>query len=274
MIQMCSQTLRRFLEEKPAKRGGLPVHNYQLACRVGCTAVLVGAGVANVQTLHMEASKRLTNIRVVVDAHHHPALAAPHKVGHGQVLLEREGNAVALGLPVRLVHVMEGVRRSYRSTHSSHARFSTYTPANRCQATERVSSMRRMFGAAPVVAVPKVWPDTLLPNAWRELRAHLNCRTNSSRWFWMTRYSDTRLPLISFSTSTGAGCTRSIGALGSHTHIPRSLATRTTHTQKGTYLFTGLLPADSGRSLRLLTASNVARCPPVNVPTRQPHQSR
>lgn len=58
----------------------------------------------------MEALESRPDIGMVVDADHDPALAAPHEIGHLQVLLEGEGNAVALCLPVRWVHVVKGVR--------------------------------------------------------------------------------------------------------------------------------------------------------------------
>ncbi|KMN16869.1 hypothetical protein TU85_24785 [Pseudomonas helleri] len=47
---------------------------------------------------------------MVVDADHHLAFAAPHKVGHKLVVFKREVHTVPSGLPVRWVHVVEGVR--------------------------------------------------------------------------------------------------------------------------------------------------------------------
>ncbi|MNC78477.1 hypothetical protein D3C75_1306960 [compost metagenome] len=46
---------------------------------------------------------------MVVNADHHPALATAHEVGHAFVVLKRKVHAVAGGLPIRRVHVMEGV---------------------------------------------------------------------------------------------------------------------------------------------------------------------
>jgi len=46
---------------------------------------------------------------MVVDADHHLALATSHKVGHALVVLKRKVDAIALCLPVRRVHVVEGV---------------------------------------------------------------------------------------------------------------------------------------------------------------------
>ena len=57
----------------------------------------------------MEAVEHAADVWMVVDADHHPALAATHEVGHSLVVLEREVHAVAGGLPVRGVHVMEGM---------------------------------------------------------------------------------------------------------------------------------------------------------------------
>lgn len=54
--------------------------------------------------------KRLTDLRVVIDADHHPALSAPHEVSHGQVLVELETHAVPRSLPVGRGHVMERMR--------------------------------------------------------------------------------------------------------------------------------------------------------------------
>lgn len=50
------------------------------------------------------------NIRMVIDTHHHLPFAAPHEVGHALVILKRKVDAIACGLPVGRVHVMERVR--------------------------------------------------------------------------------------------------------------------------------------------------------------------
>ncbi|MNS37763.1 hypothetical protein D3C72_699920 [compost metagenome] len=57
----------------------------------------------------MKAFKNPPNIRVVVDAYHHLALAETHEVGHALVVLKRKVDAISGGLPVRWVHVMEGM---------------------------------------------------------------------------------------------------------------------------------------------------------------------
>jgi len=57
----------------------------------------------------MEALEHTADVRMIVDADHHLAFAAVHKVSHPLVIFEREVDSVAGGLPVRWVHVMEGV---------------------------------------------------------------------------------------------------------------------------------------------------------------------
>ena len=46
---------------------------------------------------------------MVVDADHHLAFAAAHEVCHSFVILERKVHSIAGGLPVRWIHVVEGV---------------------------------------------------------------------------------------------------------------------------------------------------------------------
>lgn len=88
----------------------LPIHDHQLAGHFRLALALVRIGVANIQVLEMEAVEGTPDIWVVVDADHHLALAPSHEVGHPLVLLEGEVHAIAGGLPVRRVHVEEGVR--------------------------------------------------------------------------------------------------------------------------------------------------------------------
>ena len=57
----------------------------------------------------MEALEHTADVRVVVDADHHFAFAAAHEVGHPFIVLERKVHAVAGGLPVRRIHIVEGV---------------------------------------------------------------------------------------------------------------------------------------------------------------------
>jgi len=75
-----------------------------------CPFALIGCGIANVGTFNMEASEGLTYVRMVIDAHHHHALAAAHECGHAPALLEREVVAVACGLSVRRIYVEERLR--------------------------------------------------------------------------------------------------------------------------------------------------------------------
>lgn len=58
----------------------------------------------------MESIENTANIRVIVDAHHDLAFASAHELSHPLILFEREIDPVAGGLPVRRVHVEEGVR--------------------------------------------------------------------------------------------------------------------------------------------------------------------
>lgn len=57
----------------------------------------------------MKAVEGSPDVQVVVDADHHLALAPTHEVGHVLVLLEGEVDAIAGSLPLRRVHVKEGV---------------------------------------------------------------------------------------------------------------------------------------------------------------------
>ncbi len=57
----------------------------------------------------MKALEHPTDVWVIVNADHHLAFATAHELGHPFVVLEWEVNAIAGGLPVRRVHVVEGV---------------------------------------------------------------------------------------------------------------------------------------------------------------------
>src|SRR5450830_1591039 len=71
---------------------------------------LIGRRVPNIQHLEVEALEHTPNVRMIVDADHHPALAAPHEVGHPLVVLKRKVDSIAGSLTVRWVHVVERVR--------------------------------------------------------------------------------------------------------------------------------------------------------------------
>ncbi|MNJ56331.1 hypothetical protein D3C77_518700 [compost metagenome] len=58
---------------------------------------LVGVAVTNVQVLEMKAFESTSDIQVVVDADHHLALAAPHKLSHALVVLEGEIASIPSG---------------------------------------------------------------------------------------------------------------------------------------------------------------------------------
>lgn len=95
--------------EEQAKPLGLPVHDHQLTGDIGHADPRFCRGVADIRCLEVEAVERPPDVRVVVDADHHPPLGAPHEVGHTLVLLGWKVDAVAVGLPVRWVHVEERV---------------------------------------------------------------------------------------------------------------------------------------------------------------------
>lgn len=96
--------------EKLPQFGRLPIHDDKLTSYVGLPVALIGRGVANISSFNMEASEGLAYVRMVIDAHHHLALATPHEFGHALVLLEWKVQAIACGLPVRGIHVEERVR--------------------------------------------------------------------------------------------------------------------------------------------------------------------
>lgn len=87
-----------------------PIHDDQLTRHVGAALSLVGRGVPDIQRFEVEAFENTPDVRVVVDADHHPALAAPHEHGHLLVVLEGEVDTVTCRLPVRRVHVVKRVR--------------------------------------------------------------------------------------------------------------------------------------------------------------------
>ena len=87
-----------------------PVHDDQLSCFFRPTDMHVGVTVADIQALIMEATEHSSNIRLIIDTDHHPALASPHKLSHALVLLEREVHTIASGLPVEWIHVEERMR--------------------------------------------------------------------------------------------------------------------------------------------------------------------
>ncbi len=58
----------------------------------------------------MEPFKQASYVRVVIDADHHLSFACPHEISHALVVLERKIYTIPSRLPVRRVHVMEGVR--------------------------------------------------------------------------------------------------------------------------------------------------------------------
>ena len=88
----------------------MPVHDHKLASYFGLALPLVRVAVADIQTLEVETRKHSTDVWMVIDADHHPTLAAPHEVGHALVFLEREIKPITSGQSVRRIHVEERVR--------------------------------------------------------------------------------------------------------------------------------------------------------------------
>jgi hypothetical protein len=119
------------------------------------TSSPVVSAVPNVQAFHVVAGESLADIGVVVNAHHHPALAAPHELGHRQVLLEREVHAVPLGFPIRRIHVVEGVRPVVT--------LDTFQPG---QVLDIHSGQPLPRRGEVLLDAPKVCPATLPPKAW------------------------------------------------------------------------------------------------------------
>ena len=87
-----------------------PIHDDQLAGHLRLSVPLVRGAVTDIQALEVEAIKGAPDVRMVIDADHHLALAPPHEVGHAFVLLKRKVHTVADGLPVRRIHVEERMR--------------------------------------------------------------------------------------------------------------------------------------------------------------------
>ncbi len=54
--------------------------------------------------------EHLSNIRVIIDTNHHLPFAPPHKISHPLVILKRKIYTIPSRLPVRQIHVVEGVR--------------------------------------------------------------------------------------------------------------------------------------------------------------------
>lgn len=96
-LEQCSQLL------------WLPIHDHQLTPNLRFSLALVAVAVANTQCLEVETSEHTADVRVIVNTDHHPTFAAPHEIGHSLVIVERKIYAVAGGLPVRGIHVVEGV---------------------------------------------------------------------------------------------------------------------------------------------------------------------
>lgn len=101
---MCNQPLK---SEQASQGSRLPVHDYQLSTDFGLSLPRIRSTVTNVHHLEVKPRKHPPDIRVIVDADHHLAFAAPHKVDHALVILKWKIQAVAGRLPVRWIHVVE-----------------------------------------------------------------------------------------------------------------------------------------------------------------------
>ncbi len=71
--------------------------------------LIVPDTVLDVQCKYRQAGEHFPDIWMVINADHRPALDVSHQAGHLDILLPFKRNAVALGLPVRRIHVKEGV---------------------------------------------------------------------------------------------------------------------------------------------------------------------
>ena len=69
----------------------------------------VGHAVLNPQLVHRQTVEDAADIRVIVDADHHLAAAAPHDRSHRLVLVQLERDAVAFYLPIGRIKVKERV---------------------------------------------------------------------------------------------------------------------------------------------------------------------
>ena len=98
------------LGKKPSQITRHPVHHYQLTRHLSLPLPLIRGRVPDLGALKMKPFKHPPNVRMVVDADHHLAFAATHKDGHALVVFKRKFDAIACGLPVGRIHVMEGVR--------------------------------------------------------------------------------------------------------------------------------------------------------------------
>lgn len=113
----------------------------------------------------MEAPEHPPDVRVIIDADH-LAFATAHEVGHALVVLERKIHTITGGLPVRRVHVMEGMGavvafRTFKQGELFDVGAGQALPGGR----EVFLDPQRLM-AGPVVAVTNVCPVTLPANAW------------------------------------------------------------------------------------------------------------
>ena len=72
--------------KKTVQLGRLPIQNHKLARSLRAPLAIIGIAVADIYHLEMEAFKDMTDVWVIVDADHHPALAPPQKLSHLAVI--------------------------------------------------------------------------------------------------------------------------------------------------------------------------------------------
>lgn len=116
------------------------------------------------------------------------------KSAHALIILKKEHHPIACRLPVRRMHPVKG--------GGPIVTFSALQPgcgrgAKRPPRTLAAKAWCPAYWVSVRVSGRVIFCHS---DTWRELSAHLNWRTNSSRWFCTTRYSVTRSPFLSSRT--------------------------------------------------------------------------
>lgn len=88
----------------------MPIRDNQFSGSLRLAQALICVAVTDIQKLKVKTFEDAPDVRMIVDADHHPTLAAAHEVGHELVVLEWKIHPIACGLPVRRVHVEERMR--------------------------------------------------------------------------------------------------------------------------------------------------------------------
>ncbi len=95
--------------KKPSQIPRFPIHHNQLPRHLSLPLPLIRGRVPDLGRLNMKPFKHPPNVWMVVDAYHHLPLTPPHKISHALVIFKREVHTVPRRLPVRRVHVVEGM---------------------------------------------------------------------------------------------------------------------------------------------------------------------